>query len=74
MFQDQWWALYQHAVLEMDGSNFDDRLQAAEDAIVERLSLKGRVPAAEWSALQNALAGLEILRKERKQHASHRHE
>jgi hypothetical protein len=66
--------LYQHAVLEMDGSHFDDRLQAAEAAIVERLWLKKQVPVDERLALENALTGLGILRKERKQFASDRHE
>jgi hypothetical protein len=74
MFQEQWWVLYHHAILEMDVSNFDDRLQAAEDAVVQRLWLKKQVPVDERLALENALTGLGILRKERNQIASDRHE
>jgi hypothetical protein len=74
MFQEQWWVLYHHAILDMDVSKFVDRLQAAEDAVVQRLWLKKQVPVDERLALENALTGLGILRKERNQIASDRHE
>jgi hypothetical protein len=63
-----WQKYYQEAVLETDDSRLRERVDAAQTAIDARLyelSLDGKDAGQERIAIQNALKGLVILRKER---------
>lgn len=62
---DRWLTLYQAAVLETDSNKLNARIQAAEDAINARSLLDGKASREERAALENALAALAVLRRER---------
>jgi hypothetical protein len=59
-----WWNLYKDAILEMDRGQLADRIRAAEEAIRARASLDSQVPSEERIEIQQAMAGLLILRRE----------
>ncbi len=64
MIENNWWKLYQAAVLEIDRNKLRDRVTAAEDAIRIRASLVGQVSSEERIAIQDAMAALLALRRE----------
>ena len=59
-----WWNLYKDAILETDQGQLADRIRAAEEAIRARASLDEQVPSAERIEIQQAMAGLLVLRRE----------
>jgi hypothetical protein len=67
MYKDQWWARYKDAVLETNFDKLEERIDAAERAIAERLSLDGAVPADERLELQDARNALRTLKDEHRQ-------
>jgi hypothetical protein len=64
-----WQKAYLAAILETNNSNLPERIRDAEDAIVARKQQLGESvlngAAEELSAIQDALSGLAVLRKER---------
>jgi hypothetical protein len=67
MFENNWRALYQSAVLEIDPVKLELRVKAVEDAIRARQSLDGQVSGEERAAMQEALDSLGVLKIEWKQ-------
>jgi len=59
-----WWNLYKDAILETDQGQVPNRIRTAEDAIRVRASLDGQVSSEERVEIQQAMAGLLILRRE----------
>jgi hypothetical protein len=59
-----WWILYNDAILETDQGQLADRIRAAEVAIRVRASLDGQSPSEGRIAIQHAMAGLLVLRRE----------
>jgi hypothetical protein len=59
-----WWNLYKDAILETDQGQLPDRIRTAEVAIRVRASLDGQVPSEERIAIQHAMAGLLVLKRE----------
>jgi hypothetical protein len=64
MYQEEWWMLYQDAVLETDRDQLGTRIRAAQQAIAVRESFSEQLPADERTALSNAAAALIILQQE----------
>jgi hypothetical protein len=64
MCQEEWWTLYQDAVLETDRDQLGTRIRAAQQAIAARESFGEQLPADERIALSNASAALIILQQE----------
>jgi hypothetical protein len=60
MVESQWRALYKDALLELDLTQLQARVQAATDAIHARAS-DSRVPRDERIAMEEALLTLRIL-------------
>jgi hypothetical protein len=65
MVRNDWHALYRDAVMETNFDQLFQRVNEAEKAIAERLSLNGQVSAEERRELQNARNSLLMLRNER---------
>jgi len=65
MFRNEWRALYRRAILETDVDKLLERVNEADNAIAERLSLDGEVPAGERRELQAAKNSLRLFRNER---------
>lgn len=63
-YQEQWWELYRAAILETNWNKLEDRIKAAEDAIVKRASLNGEVSPDERVQLDDARNGLGVLKRE----------
>jgi hypothetical protein len=63
--QNEWRALYRHALLETDFGQLLERINEAEKAMAERASLDGEVSAEERRELENSRNSLRILRTER---------
>jgi hypothetical protein len=64
MIENNWWALYRAAVLEIDRNKLRGRVIAAEDAIRVRASLGGQVSSEERISIQDAMGALLVLRRE----------
>ena len=64
MIENNWWALYRAAVLEIDRNKLRGRVIAAEDAILVRASLGGQVSSEERISIQDAMGALLVLRRE----------
>ena len=64
MIDNSWWQLYRAAVFEINRSKLLFRVKAAEEAIRARASLGGQVSSEERIEIQQAMAGLLILRRE----------
>jgi hypothetical protein len=62
--RDEWRALYRNAVLETNFDKLVARIDEAEKAIAERVSLDGEVSAEERRELQDSRNSLRILRTE----------
>ena len=62
----EWQPQYEAAVLEADGANLPQRIQAAEAAILRRLQAVSNFPdhICEKEAIDNALGVLRVLRRE----------
>lgn len=65
MFREEWYGLYQSAVLETDFAQLLKRIADADEAIVARLSMNGHVSAEERQALLDSRALLVVLKQER---------
>jgi hypothetical protein len=65
MYQEEWWMLYQDAVLETDRDQLGTRIRAAQQAIAARESFGEQLPADERTALSNTAADLVMLQQER---------
>lgn len=61
----EWRALYRSAVLETNFDKLVERINEAEKAMAERVSLDGEVSAQERRELENSRNSLRILRTER---------
>ena len=64
-----WQKLYEEAVLESDNNQLPERLRVAEEAILTRLQELGHVDGRgrfERRALEDAKAGLRVLRRDRR--------
>lgn len=62
-----WEAVYEAAILETDFSRLPERIKAAQTAIDSRmqaLRMDGDGTSAERAAIQSALAGIRILKRE----------
>jgi hypothetical protein len=59
-----WRIPYKDAILEADQGQLADRIRAAEAAIRARASLDGQVSSEKRIAIQHAMAGLLVLRRE----------
>jgi len=62
--QEPWWGLYKAAVLETNWEKLEDRINAAENAIMKRSSLDGDVSPDERVALEDSRNGLRVLKQE----------
>jgi hypothetical protein len=63
MVESQWRALYKAAILELDPSQVQVRVKAAEDAIHARASSDSRIPRDERRAMDDALCTLRLLKR-----------
>jgi hypothetical protein len=63
MMENQWPALYMHAVLETDFNRLDDRIEAAEQSMAERTSFGGDVWGEELRELRDSWDSLQSLKK-----------
>jgi hypothetical protein len=64
MFESDWRALYEAAILEVDPVKLELRINAVEEAIRARQWLDGQVSSEERAAMQDALDSLGVLRRE----------
>jgi hypothetical protein len=62
--QEPWWGLYKAAVLETNWEKLEDRINAAENAIMKRSSLDGDVSPDERVALEDSRKKLRVLKQE----------
>ena len=63
-YQERWWELYKAAILETNWDKLEDRIKAAEEEITKRASLDGEVSPDERVQLEDARAGIGVLRQE----------
>jgi BMFP domain-containing protein YqiC len=65
---EHWRDLYAAAILEVDSKKLQECIEKAEHAIEQRsASLNGEIPSDERLAMQDALASLRVLRRERQE-------
>jgi hypothetical protein len=68
---EQWRDLYLAALLETDTTHLRENVQLAEDAIRQQMkSLNGKLSRQELQEMQDALNGLQVLRREFKDASS----
>jgi hypothetical protein len=62
---NNWRQLYRTAILEINRDKLRERVKAAEEAILYRVSFHAEIPNEERIALRDAVSALSILKRER---------
>jgi hypothetical protein len=63
---DNWRQLYPTAILELNMDQLTERVKAAEEAILYRVSFQAEIPHDERIALRDAASALSIPKRERR--------